>query len=89
MSDYCNYHDREWCRQFDGLRNANYKVKIYGNTLYVIHQSTERVPVYKKIFGNIYRKTDRFDRSEKSVCALVMCGMKEDTIIDVLKSFGF
>lgn len=89
MEDYCDYHSTEWCKRYDGLRNAYYKVKIDGNTLYVIHQATERVPIYKKIFGNIYRKTNKFERNETAICTLVMCRMKESTIIDVLKSFSF
>ncbi len=89
MEDYCNYWSEEWCKRYDGLRNVHYKVKIVGNTLYVIHQAAKREAVYKKLFGNIYRKTNRFERTEDAICTLVMCNMKESTIVDVLKSFGF
>lgn len=89
MDKYCDYHNPEWCKRFNGLRNAHYKIKIEGNTLYVIYQATERIPVYKKLFGNIYRKTNEFKRNETSVCALVMCKLKESTLINVLESYGF
>lgn len=90
METYCDYNNPKWVEKFHGLRNARYRTKIEGNTLYVIHQAPSYVPVYKKVFRNLYilLKTEKRNY-ESVVCMLVMCKMKESTIVDVLESYGF
>lgn len=88
MDNYCNYHNPEWCKKFDGLTNFGRKVKIDGNTLYIVHKAPGRVPVYEKIFGNLYRQT-KDKKYETELCKLSLCNLKESTLIDVLESYGF
>lgn len=90
MNDYCNYHSAEWCKRFNGIRNGFYKTQIDGNTFYIVHEIPDCNPVYKKIFKNIYRKVEKERKNQETVmCTLVLCKMKESTLIDVLKSYGF
>ena len=36
--NYCNYHNAEWCKRFDGVKTTLYETRIEGNTLYVLHR---------------------------------------------------
>lgn len=90
MDNYCNYHNPEWCKKFDGLRSGLYKTQIDGNTFYIVFEIPDCNPVYKKIFKNLYRKVEKGKANQESVmCVLVMCKLKESTLIDVLESYGF
>lgn len=90
MSDYCDYHNAEWCKRFDGIKNHSYKTRIEGNTLYIIERIVVCDPVYKKLFGRLYFRTNSvISKEPPAKCTIPMCNLKESTMIEMLKSYGF
>lgn len=85
---YCDYSNPEWVEKFNGVRNANYETKIDGNTFYILNRSQRSMPIYKRLFGNIFKQTGcKFERKQMLVM-LVMCKVHEQAIIDIMISYG-
>lgn len=79
MSDWCDYWNAEWRKRFDGIKTKSYKTKMEGNTLYVIRRHSILVQILNKILH----------RTEPAVCTIPMCKLKESSLIDELKKYGF
>lgn len=79
MEDYCDYWSAEWRKKFHNIKTKRYKTEIQGNTLYVLHKHSILVSVFNKLIHKF----------EPYVEMIHMCKLKESTLIDKLKKYGF
>lgn len=72
-----NYYDKREMSKFLNLTHGDMYTEQVGNTFYIMRKTKE-----KKIFKTIEKK--------ETVLYIVMCcGVHEQTIIDILKSYNF
>lgn len=74
--NYCNYHNAEWCKRFDGVKTTLYETRIEGNTLYVLHR--------RSFIDRLFHRPSRH-----AVCTIIMVNLSESILIEKLKEYGF
>lgn len=73
--NYCNYHNAEWCKRFNGLKSMFYETRIVGNTLYVIPR--------RSFLDNLFHRPQK-----PAYCTIVMVNLSETILIEKLKEYG-
>lgn len=72
-----NYYNKDEMSDFIGLRHGDMYTEQVGNTFYIMRKTRE-----KKLL-----KT--FDKIETVLYIVMCCGVHKQTLVDVLKSYGF
>ena len=76
---YCNYHDFKFIERYNKLSYQNYFCLIEGNTFYLISEEEKWTGKFIKQRQKIYEKK----------IILPMIFTQEETIRDILRSYGF
>lgn len=79
MGDYCDYWNAEWCKRFRNIKTKRYRTEIQGNTLYILRRHSTLVWAFNKL---IHKK-------ESYVEMIHMCKLKESTLVEKLRRYGF
>lgn len=74
--DYCNYHNAEWCKRFNGIKTALYETRIDGNTLYILRR--------RSFIDRVFHTAQK-----PAVCTIIMVNLSETILIEKLKEYGF
>lgn len=72
-----NYYNQEEMNPYIGLKNGDMYTEQVGNTFYILRKTKE-----KRFFKSV-------DKTETVLYIVMCCGVHEQTLIDILKSYGF
>ena len=72
-----NYYSEDDMSKFLGLKNGDMYTEQVGNTFYILKKTKE-----KRFFRTI-------DKTETVLYIVMCCGVHEQTLVDILKSYGF
>lgn len=78
IENYCNYYNPKWVEKVSKFKSPDYKIKIQGNTLYILYKNN--------IFNFLFRKIYGFNNEFEHIC---LVGMQEEELIDYLRRRGF
>lgn len=72
-----NYYNQKEMKPYIGLEHGDLYTEQVGNTFYILRKTEEK------------RLLKTINKTETILYIVMCCGVHEQTIIDILKSYGF